>query len=172
MEKLEKCEAGCRIGTKFCGVLAYADVLTLLCPSVRGLQSMLNICEEFGREYGLVFNEKKTLCIKFGNNCRDHGDVFMSGSKLVWKDSVRHLGNMLHSDLTDKADINFKKGCFYHYVNKVIVLFGSLPCHTVDYLFNAYCTSFYGSQTWDLNSRYIVDMYIAWQKSVRHLAFT
>ena len=33
------------------GILGYPDDVTLLSPSIRGLNRMLSICEEFGRVF-------------------------------------------------------------------------------------------------------------------------
>ena len=30
------------------------------------MQKMINICEDFGLEYDMMFNESKTVCIMFG----------------------------------------------------------------------------------------------------------
>ena len=42
---------GCHIGSAYIGALPYADDLTLLCPSVRGLNEMIVLCCEYEREY-------------------------------------------------------------------------------------------------------------------------
>ena len=48
------------------GSLGYADDVTLLSHCIRCLNIMLSICEEFGKEYFIKFNSKKSLCIKYG----------------------------------------------------------------------------------------------------------
>ena len=156
LHRLETGRAGCRMGTRFCGALAYADDLTLISPSIKGLQSMIRACEEFGVEYDIVFNSAKTVCIMFGPNIVTPS-IFMSGVQLVWKSKVKHLGNMLNSKLND---IIHKRGCLYQCVNKVIALFSSLPSSTVHNLFHTYCSTFYGSQLWNLNSVMVNDIYL------------
>ena len=42
--------------------------ITLLCPSLHGLQEMVNICADFGTDYHVTFNDKKTTCIMFGTS--------------------------------------------------------------------------------------------------------
>ena len=44
----------------------YADDLLLLSPSVQGMQSMLNVCTEYGNKFKILFNAKKTICIAVG----------------------------------------------------------------------------------------------------------
>ena len=46
----------CHLGDTFTGVLSYADVITLICPSLRGLNCMLKICSDFAENFSLTFN--------------------------------------------------------------------------------------------------------------------
>ena len=66
--RLSSSRYGCRLSGKFVGALAYADDITLLCPSLHGLQEMVNICADFGTDYHVTFNDKKTTCIMFGTS--------------------------------------------------------------------------------------------------------
>ena len=47
---------GCRIGNSYVGALLYADDITLLCPSIRGLNKMLTYQLICG--YGIKFTAK------------------------------------------------------------------------------------------------------------------
>ena len=49
--RLKKLGIGCHIHGKYMGSLGHADDVTLLSPSIRGLNRMLSICEEFGRVF-------------------------------------------------------------------------------------------------------------------------
>ena len=64
--RLKQHDFGCHIGNRFVGGLCYADELTILSPSVRGLQKMVGICEEFAKDYSVTFNSGKTLCMCLG----------------------------------------------------------------------------------------------------------
>ena len=66
IEKLKNLGYGCNIGTKYYGALAYADDLILLSPSVKGLQEMINLCESYGKEYNVTFNEEKQNALNLG----------------------------------------------------------------------------------------------------------
>ena len=49
------------------------QTITLLSPSLQGLQYMVNICEEYGKEFHVTFNDKKTTGMVFGasnGNCK------------------------------------------------------------------------------------------------------
>ena len=46
--------------------LSYDDDITIMCPSIRGLNKMLKIYYNFAQSnYRIIFNNKKTVCIKF-----------------------------------------------------------------------------------------------------------
>ena len=47
LQRLQQQDIGCHIGTIFMGALCYADDLITLCPTRRGLQKMINVCQEF-----------------------------------------------------------------------------------------------------------------------------
>ena len=57
---------GCYINNIFVGALCYADDVTLLSPSIRGLNAMISLCEVFAKNFDITFNCKKNVCIKFG----------------------------------------------------------------------------------------------------------
>ena len=43
--RLKNSRFGCRINSLYVGALSYADDLTLISPSVQGLQNMITVCE-------------------------------------------------------------------------------------------------------------------------------
>ena len=45
IELLRKSNVGCRYGSQYMGVYCYADDLSLLSPTITGLNKMLDICE-------------------------------------------------------------------------------------------------------------------------------
>ena len=168
IENLRKSNRGCYIGHRFVGCIIYADDIVLLCPSVIGLQDMVNICSEFSREYDILFNETKSLCMQFGND-EIVADIVLNNKPLNWCEKVKHVGNMINSALTDEDDILIKKQDFFHQVNKLIVDYKGLRYNVIKELFRKYCTSFYGCQCWDLRSKCINDFYIAFNKGARRV---
>ena len=62
---------GCKIDNCYTGAISYADDITLSCPSIRGLNRMLDICNKFAAEHYLIFNSKKSLAIKYGKEVND-----------------------------------------------------------------------------------------------------
>ena len=49
------------------GTLGYTDDITLTCPCLYGLNYMLDICNQFAKNNHVIFNTKKTICIKYGD---------------------------------------------------------------------------------------------------------
>ena len=126
---------GCHIGHVSYSALGYADDVGLLTPSVQALQDLLHICETFSEQFRVVFNSKKTTCMRIGSN----GDpparaVSLNGSPLTWTRRIKYLGNIITCDLKDSEDITFKKGAFISQVNR-------LNCKILKYLamFRASC---------------------------------
>ena len=73
--KLARGGYGCRISQHVVGALSYADDITLLSPSLQGLQYMVNICEEYGKEFHVTFNDKKTTGMVFGARNGNQGRI-------------------------------------------------------------------------------------------------
>ena len=63
--KLSSCNAGCNFNGKMIKNIAYADDMSLLFPSPKGLQKLIDICEEYGKKYNIIFNPKKSMCMCF-----------------------------------------------------------------------------------------------------------
>ena len=117
---------GCRLSGKFVGALAYADDTTLLCPSLHGLQEMVNICADFGTDYHVTFNDKKTTCIMCGTSAAGCKCISVNDNEIMWSNSVKHLGNVIDCDLSDVADSNSKKGHFIPSVNWFVSHFSTM----------------------------------------------
>ena len=62
---------GCHLGDTFTGVLCYADDITLIGPSLRGMNCMLKICSDTAENVSLTFNSNKSMRIEFGENVSD-----------------------------------------------------------------------------------------------------
>ena len=112
LHKLESSGIGCWVGNRYYGVIAYADDVTLISPTVNGLQKMLTICEQFGKEYHMQFNTLKTVSIKFGSKKPDNKVVKLSGNELHWQTHAKHLGVYLAASMDEQMEITRKKGDF------------------------------------------------------------
>ena len=95
---------GCKIGNKFLGVFGYSDDLTLLCPTLSGLQEMLNVCEDFSKDYNILFNASKSKLMYFGkDNLHCENLLCMSNSSSIeFVEQCVHLGTKIYSDISKK----------------------------------------------------------------------
>jgi len=170
LDKLQKNGVGCWLQNQFFGCLCYADDLCLLCPSVTGLQKMLHICEEFGKEYNIIFNASKTQCIKFNRaKTKDDLNIVFDGKLLEWTDKLKYLGNWLQYNLSEDTEISHKRGELIGATNNIIANLHFLDRKTLSYVFNTFACHFYGSQAWSLNDKYIENFFTTWNKCVRRL---
>ena len=168
LNRINKSGLGCHIGHISYSGLGYADDVSILTPSVHAMQSLIHICEDFAKEYNVIFNAKKTMCMRIGNNGNPPARVLtLYGVPLTWNRSVKHLGNVITCDLKDNDDIRFKKGIFISQVNKLNYKMSAVSGNVKGRLLQTYCCSWYGCQTWDLFSKSVKQMTIEWNKAVR-----
>ena len=167
---------GCRIHTNYFGCFGYADDLLLLSASRSGLQSMVKICENFGKSKNLQFStnpdprKSKTKCLVFSKQARDREGVLpilLNNDPLPWVEQVKHLSNKLQSDNSMRQDILMKKGKFVGKINSLAQEFHYASPEVFTKIINIYCTSFHGSSLWDLSSKDCEGIYKAWNVSMR-----
>ena len=170
--RLERSGYGCYVGCEFFGVLGSADDITLLAPTLYSLQKMLFICEDFGREFDVIWNASKSYCIFFSGKrfyVNNPADVYINGAKLSWVKQVKHLGNLVSWNLSEEAEICSKYCDFIGRMNSLISMYKNVDRITVTQLFKAQCYHLYGCQAWALDSKYIDKFDVVWRKGIRKL---
>lgn len=162
---------GCTIGNTYAGALCYADDLTLLAPTHQTAQAMLRTCEIFAEEYCVIFNGQKSNAMVFEptsqhNTC--YPPLFLNNSAIPYCQNTLHLGVYIG---LNAHQMNVKKimNDFVSRANMITCNFSFCDFSTLCKLFNAYCTSFYGSNLWDLRPGSIADACVCWRKSVRRI---
>jgi hypothetical protein len=79
------------------------------------------------------------------------------------------LGHILHSNLTDCADILKRRSVLIGQINDVLCYFGKLsPILKTDLLYS-YCSSLYGCEIWDLNSPQLAAIGVTWRKALKRV---
>ena len=78
------------------GYLSYADDITIMRLSVGGLNEMLKICSSFAQSSSIIFNNKKTVCIKYGKEIVKNEKAVLNTHVLKLVDKVKHLGNYMN----------------------------------------------------------------------------
>ena len=148
---LNKCNVGCTINACNANHFLYADDSVLLGPSPKSLQELLNICEEYAKEYELTFNVKKTkiMCFKPKVLSNLHvPDFWLNDGKLEVASSHTYLGVCLDDNYNDNMDLFRQTKAIHAHGNVLIKKFGICDDDVKVKLFKAYCSSFYCSQLW------------------------
>jgi hypothetical protein len=170
LQKLKDNGIGCHIGNFYYGALGYADDVVLLCPTRKGLQQMIDTCETVGREYSILYNTKKTVTMVMTPE-KDYAcpNLSLYGNNLEYVKSFKYLGINITPDLRDDTDINVKRGQFISSVNTLMASFRKLNCKMLNQLFDTYCCSFYGCQTWLVENKQLYKMRTAYNKALRRI---
>ena len=166
---------GCHLGHMFVGALAYADDIVLISPTVHGMRLMLNMCNQFARDFDVVFNASKSKCIvnrpRNVSLCSYVRDVCFSvgGHDIEVVDSWPHLGHIFSNTPDDKLDVSHRRCKFIGQVNNVLGWFGKVDSDTKTRLFKSYCSDFYGCELWDLSDVAVQSLCTSWRLALRRI---
>jgi hypothetical protein len=169
LNKLQKAGNGCWLGNKYFGTLAYADDVTLLSPTATGLQSMVDMCEQYGVEYGMQYNVKKTVCTLFTRQRRiQKPQIMLSGKALQWVECVKHLGNFVSHDLSETEEISKKKCDLIGRVNAIVGGLTGVNMKSHLKILQSQC-SFYGAQAWHLRDSSVRSFHSTFNRCIRRI---
>ncbi|KAG1664790.1 Double-strand-break repair protein rad21 [Nymphon striatum] len=159
-------DKGCSMGSYFVGCLAYADDLTLIAPSKKALQILIDICEEYASEFDVLFNGSKSQFMIFrGRECKvDNCSIFVNKEALSNVRSAMHLGHKISTDNKD-CTISFAVSQFWKSFNIFRADFGKIYSDLQCKLFKQYCCSFYGAPLWHLS--FYKKICVPWRKALR-----
>ena len=118
---------GARIADMYCGCVAYADDLTLVSPTVNGMQKLLDICGSFAVRNNLRFNAKKSVSVTFTKNRRKSiadPKFELDGESLAYMETMKHLGIVLDMTLRDDSAVKERIKRYYGAVNSVVASLG------------------------------------------------
>lgn len=101
--ELLECNDICQINGIKCGVIMYADDLTILCESPKGLNICLDICDKYGKKCDIKYNAEKTQYMIFGTKSqRDKTHKIIMDKKQLSRAKVsKLLGREFSDDLKD-----------------------------------------------------------------------
>ena len=158
LERISSMKVGCRLGIMNSNIIAYADDIVLLAPSVTALQILINEVNELTWKLGLSINKEKTKCMVFKTSKlkSDPNKHFQIDNKdIEYVNTIKYLGFMLQSDLNDYEDINRVLRKFYIEFNCLLRKFSHSGKEVLLYLFKHYCLQFYGAELWMRSNRCI-----------------
>ena len=167
---------GCWTNGRYTGIYGYSDDNLLLAPSIFALQKMLDICEKFAADHGLVFStdidplKSKTKCTAFTRKPIPEQHLKLCGNQLPWVDRFMHLGNCISNEscLTEH-DIITKRARF---ITKCVELDQEIHFasgRTKLELNSIYNFHFTGSPIWNLFCKSAVALESTYNRSVKSM---
>ena len=95
---LENLGYGCFIGKLFYGVLAYANDINLLAPSLNTLRVMLDFCINYAILHYITLNAMKSYCIRFALHdiSVEQFTALLLGARSTWFHKIKILGSLLY----------------------------------------------------------------------------
>ncbi|KAG7308299.1 hypothetical protein JYU34_006995 [Plutella xylostella] len=151
IEELSNQPYGCYIDNVSVNNISYADDMVLLGPSINAITKLLNICGEYTKQHGLVYNIKKSVYMLFSARKRAQSvlpPVVMNGSPLKRVAEFKYLGHYVNEDLTDDKDMDRERRALSVRSNMVARRFSRCTKAVKITLFKAYCLSFYACSLW------------------------
>jgi hypothetical protein len=170
---LSQAGVGCYIGSQFVGVLAYADDVVIIAPTATAMRKLLDICDDYARQYNMSFNANKSKWLAVVPRRRrtlydqvDQCLFFVGGKRIDFVNSFVHLGHIISAMQNDDDDV--RSGVrTSSVVNNMTCTFNKLDSFTRYRLFRSYCSSFYGCELWLLSNIHLEDLCASWRKSLR-----
>ena len=75
----------------------YSDDISLMKPSLTGLQHIVDICSEYCVENSIIFNEKISVCIQSSNDGNEvMKDIKHNGASMEWESKL-NMWETLHT---------------------------------------------------------------------------
>jgi len=142
LKELAAADSGIRIGRFKCNSFAYADDITLLCSSVTGLQTLINICTVYAAKWRFNFNINKTKCMTSGIKILGDTKMYLNRQHLENVDCLEILGCQFNSDGKIKSHVNKRVQCcrrsFFN-LSEAGMSYPGLDSQTKAHLWKAVC---------------------------------
>jgi hypothetical protein len=132
-------------------IIAYADDLTLLALTPKGLQTLITKLYEMLKNLNLNINTKKTVCMIFKSKsdkkARDP-QFYLNNTILKNVENFKYLGAIISNNLSNKQDIVKCDKAFLKKFNGIYRKFSFATQDIKLYLFKSHCLDYFGSQLW------------------------
>lgn len=167
--KLNMKHTGLSYGSGMINNIMFADDLVLLSPSVKGLQDLINICHEYGNDFDIVYNEKKSVTMCINKTLCGIDPSFKLGDGLLKNvTEVKYLGHLITNSLLDEADMKRQLRSLYCRSNIVARKFYWCSSKVKCFLFKAYCGNMYCCSLWaNASKKTTAKLKVAYNNSLR-----
>ena len=148
---LTACGFGCVVNNVTVNHLSYADDMVLIAPSVRALQTLLNICNNYAVSHDIMYNTDKSFCMV----CWPNRFLFkflpifsLQNDVLQFVSQYKYLGVLINEHMNDDDEMSQRMRNIYATGNMLIRKFGSC-CSTIKILmFKTFLSQVYGCSLW------------------------
>ena len=169
LERLRNSGFGCYVGHVYCGSFSYADDITLLSPTKWALKRMLEICDQYAKDFSMKFNPLKS---KYQLFCRKKqktpASIVWNDERIIASNMEIHLGNII-GPRSHIAAVDAAISDLYRRFNHFLFNFSCIQFTVKYHLFKTLCMSVYGCQLWDFSAPHCERFYAAWRKVIRRL---
>ena len=176
LQRLRGLGLGIHVAGLYVGAVCYADDVLLIAPTRSAMQRMLYECEEFAKESNIIFStnpvpaKSKSKCIFVVGkkmNLVKPAPLILCGQELPYVAQADHLGHVLTEKGDMDQDASVKRAKFVQSAVETTEMFGwAAPAEVVKAL-KIHCTSFYGSNLWDLGGTKAAQVYTSWNTAVK-----
>ena len=149
--QLNRSKTGCLVGNDMVNHLMYADDLVLLSPYSAGMQQLLKVCSQYGIDYDIKYNAKKSHIMvvrSSGDRKLTFPTFYLSDSPLGVCEEIKYLGHVISDDWMDDKDIHRQRCKIYAQANMLLRKFSMCSDSVKCSLFRSYVTPLYTAQLW------------------------
>ena len=142
---------GCVAGNGTINHLAYADDMVLIAPSVRALQTLLDICSSYALSHDILYNTEKSFCMivwpkRFLFKFRP--SFYLQGDRLDFVNQYKYLGVILNDKLTDDDEMYKCMRGVYATGNMIVRRFGKCNVDCKLLMFKTFLSNVYACSLW------------------------
>ena len=125
LSRLKRLNKGCHDFGIFAAALFYADDMALLAPSIKGLVTLLDLCNDYCLEFDIGLNAKKSKLLYFGKRTATPHNVTLNGNTLLWVDEWTYLGVKVKAAKKFDCSITDRVKKFYRCANAILRIDGA-----------------------------------------------
>ena len=111
---------GCHSNRAFESALFYADDMVVMSPSLKGLQRLLNLCNDYCIQWDIRLNAKKTKNLFFGCKTAPTHSLKLNDADIKWEAKWKYLGINLKSGLNFDCCIQETIAKYYRALNAIL----------------------------------------------------
>ena len=142
--QLIACRDGCYFNDVYKSLL-YADDICLLAPTASAMQTLLDVCYEYGIVNDILFNPIKSVCTVFKPKAYKLylPTIFISTGALKFIKESKYLGFTFSDSISDDCDMLRQMIRLYAKSSKLLQTSSHCSMDVKFTLFQSYCTALY-----------------------------